>query len=336
MKAFAFISIPPNAFTVPVIAPAACSGVVMVKDVLVLSEIGIEMPSTNSSAPQRFVPVMVTTVPPLVGPELGEMEVMVGALNVKVNAFDLITDPLAVVSVALMDPNACAEVVILNEFAVLLDTGTKFPSTITLAPLRFVPVIVITVPPQAGPEVGLMEVMVGTAPTTYVNVPDLVAVPPAVVTATLLAPTVPAGVVAVMEVALTTTTLVAKAPPIFTLVAPVKLVPVMVIVVPPVVGPEVGLTFVIVGSGVMYVNALALVAVPPAVVTATLLAPVVPAGVLAVTEVLDITAMFVASMPPTVTLVAPVKLVPTTVMVVPPVVGPEVGLTLRMVGSGRM
>ena len=294
------------------------------------------MPSTNSSAPQRFVPVMVTTVPPLVGPELGEMEVMVGALNVKVNAFDLITDPLAVVSVALMDPNACAEVVILNEFAVLLDTGTKFPSTITLAPLRFVPVIVITVPPQAGPEVGLMEVMVGTAPTTYVNVPDLVAVPPAVVTATLLAPTVPAGVVAVMEVALTTTTLVAKAPPIFTLVAPVKLVPVMVIVVPPVVGPEVGLTFVIVGSGVMYVNALALVAVPPAVVTATLLAPVVPAGVLAVTEVLDITAMFVASMPPTVTLVAPVKLVPTTVMVVPPVVGPEVGLTLRMVGSGRM
>ena len=250
MKAFAFISIPPNVFTVPVIAPAACSGVVMVKDVLVLSEIGIEMPSTNSSAPQRFVPVMVTTVPPLVGPELGEMEVMVGALNVKVNAFDLITDPLAVVSVALMDPNACAEVVILNEFAVLLDTGTKFPSTITLAPLRFVPVIVITVPPQAGPEVGL--------------------------------------------------------------------------------------TFVIVGSGVMYVNALALVAVPPAVVTATLLAPVVPAGVLAVTEVLDITAMFVASMPPTVTLVAPVKLVPTTVMVVPPVVGPEVGLTLRMVGSGRM
>ena len=251
MKAFALISIPPNVFTVPVIAPAACSGVVMLKDVLVLSEIGIEMPSTNSSAPQRFVPVMVTTVPPLVGPELGEMEVMVGALNVKVNAFDLITDPLAVVSVALMDPNACAEVVILNEVAVLLDTGTKFPSTITLAPLRFVPVIVITVPPQAGPEVGLMEVMVGTAPTTYVNAPDLVAVPPAVVTATLLAPTVPAGVVAVIEVALTTTTLVAEAPPIFTLVALVKFVPVMVIVVPPVVGPDVGVTLLIVGSRTM-------------------------------------------------------------------------------------
>jgi len=85
------------------------------------------------------------------------------------------------------------------------------------------------------------------------------------------------------------------------------------------------------------VNAPVLVAVPPAVVTATLLvAPAVPAGVLAVTEVLDITAMFVASMPPTVTLVAPIKLVPAIVMVVPPVVGPEVGLMLPMVGSGTM
>ena len=79
-----------------------------------------------------------------------------------------------------------------------------------------------------------------------------------------------------------------------------------------------------------------MVAVPPAVVTATLLAPAVPAGVLAVTEVLDTTTIFVASMPPTVTLVAPVKLVPAIVMVVPPVVGPEVGLTLPMVGSGTM
>ena len=80
-----------------------------------------------------------------------------------------------------------------------------------------------------------------------------------------------------------------------------------------------------------------MVAVPPAVVTATLLvAPAVPAGVLAVTEVLDTTTIFVASMPPTVTFVVPVKLVPAIVMVVPPVVGPEVGLTLPMVGSGRM
>ena len=77
----------------------------------------------------------------------------------------------------------------------------------------------------------------------------MVAVPPAVVTATLLAPAVPAGVLAVIEVALTTTTLVAATPFTFTLVAPVKLVPVIVNAVPPEVVPEVGAMEVIVGAG---------------------------------------------------------------------------------------
>ena len=76
----------------------------------------------------------------------------------------------------------------------------------------------------------------------------MVAVPPTVVTATLLAPAVPTGVFAVIEVALTTTTLVAATPPTVTLVAPVKLVPIIVNAVPAVSGPEVGLTVVMVGA----------------------------------------------------------------------------------------
>ena len=78
--------------------------------------------------------------------------------------------------------------------------------------------------------------------TTYVNALAKLAVPPGVVTATLFAPTVPAGVTAVMLVDETTTTLVAATPPTVTLVAPVKLVPVIVIAVPPAVEPEVGAT----------------------------------------------------------------------------------------------
>ena len=66
-------------------------------------------------------------------------------------------------------------------------------------------------------------------------------VPPGVVTRTLAVPAVPAGVVAVMEVAFTTTTLVAAAPPRVTLVAPVKLVPVMVTAWPPADEPVDGL-----------------------------------------------------------------------------------------------
>ena len=66
----------------------------------------------------------------------------------------------------------------------------------------------------------------------------------------VFAPTVPAGVTAVMEVALTTTTLVAGLPPTVTLLAPVKLVPVMVIAVPPEAGPDDGLTLAMVGAAI--------------------------------------------------------------------------------------
>ena len=72
--------------------------------------------------------------------------------------------------------------------------------------------------------------------------------PPGVVTMTEAVPAVPAGVVAAIEVALTTVTFVAAAPPIVTPVAPVKFVPVMVTLVPPPVGPEIGLMALTVGG----------------------------------------------------------------------------------------
>jgi len=168
---------------------------------------------------------------------------------------------------------------------------------------------------------------------TYVNALAKLAVPPGVVTATLFAPTVPAGVTAVTLVEETTTTLVAATPPTVTLVAPVKAVPVIVIAVPPAVEPVAGETEEIVG-GAKYVNAFVAVAVPFGVVTATLFAPTVPAGVTAVMLVDETTTTLVAATPPTVTLVAPVKLVPVIVIAVPPAVEPEVGVTEEMAGSG--
>ncbi len=82
------------------------------------------------------------------------------------------------------------------------------------------------------------------------NALSLVNIPVGVVTTTLFAPGVPAGVTAVMEVALTTVTLVAAVPPTVTLVVPNKFVPVILKGVPPNVEPEVGLIDVIVGPGV--------------------------------------------------------------------------------------
>ena len=68
------------------------------------------------------------------------------------------------------------------------------------------------------------------------------------VTITSLAPAVPAGVVAVMVVGLTTVTLVAELPPTVTVAPVMKLVPEIVIGVPPAAGPEVGDTAVTVGG----------------------------------------------------------------------------------------
>ena len=77
------------------------------------------------------------------------------------------------------------------------------------------------------------------------NVVAAVTGPPAVVTTTFCAPD-PAGVVAVIVVALLVNT-VAIEPPTVT-AAPVKFVPDIVIVVPPVAGPLDGLTLATVGA----------------------------------------------------------------------------------------
>src|SRR5579863_2592122 len=74
-------------------------------------------------------------------------------------------------------------------------------------------------------------------------------VPPAVATVTFTAPPRPGGEVAVIEPSGFTVNAVAAVLPNITLVAPVNAVPVMVTVVPPVVGPEAGLTPVTVGAG---------------------------------------------------------------------------------------
>ena len=77
---------------------------------------------------------------------------------------------------------------------------------------------------------------------------DVADVPPAVVTVTSTVPVAPAGEVAVMDVAELTVNPVALVAPNLTAVAPVKLVPVMVTVVPPPDGPDVGEIEVTVGG----------------------------------------------------------------------------------------
>ena len=85
--------------------------------------------------------------------------------------------------------------------------------------------------------------------------------------------------------------------------------------------------------GVIYINALGKVAVPPAVVTEIFFEPAVPVGVTAVIDVSLTTTTLVAGLTPTVTLLASVKFVPVIVMAVPPVMSPTFGLTEEIVGA---
>ena len=71
---------------------------------------------------------------------------------------------------------------------------------------------------------------------------------PPTVTVTVTAPTLPAGVVAVMVVLLTTAILVAAVPPNVTVAPAAKFVPVIVTAVPPVVEPAFGDTPLTVGG----------------------------------------------------------------------------------------
>ena len=151
------------------------------------------------------------------------------------------------------------------------------PNFTAVAPVKPVPVMTTLVPPIAGPDVGARPVTAGAG--RKLNVPTEVPVPPTVVTLTVTEP-VPAAVTAVIWVAELTVKLAAAVLPNCTAVAPVKLVPVMTTLVPPVAGPDVGARPVTVGAGTK-VKVPTDVPVPPIVVTLTLTAPV-PAGETAV------------------------------------------------------
>lgn len=95
----------------------------------------------------------------------------------------------------------------------------------------------------------------------YWSAAEVALVPPAVVTRISTVP-VPAGAVAVIEVALFTVKLLAAVAPKVTAVVPNKPVPVMFTVVPPEVRPAVGERAVTVGSGAVRQLADALTTVP--------------------------------------------------------------------------
>jgi hypothetical protein len=172
------------------------------------------------------------------------------------------------------------------------------------------------------------DVIVGTPVLVTVNLWELQAVPPGVVTQ-IFPVVAPLGTVAVIWVDETTLNVVEETPLNFTLVVPVKFVPMMVTDVP--TGPLVGVNEVIVGLAavVVTVKLWELQSVPPGVVT-QIFPVVAPLGTVAVIWVDEPPEKVVADVPPNVTAVAPVRVVPVIVTIVP--IGPEVGVNEVIVG----
>jgi len=187
--------------------------------------------------------------------------------------------------------------------------------------VKLVPVMVITV--YSAPLVGVNAVMVGGGIT--VKTPLLVAVPPGVVS-TIFPLFAPAGTMAVMVVAFTTVN-VAAAPLNCTAEAFAKFVPVSVMVAPP--PPPIGVKEAIVG-GTRTVKFVALVAVPPGVVT--VIGPLLEPDCTLAVMLVELTSVKIAAVPLNFTLEAVLKFVPVMVTDIP---GPAlVGVNEVIVGGG--
>lgn len=185
-------------------------------------------------------------------------------------------------------------------------TAPKYTMLFDAVALKLLPVIVTVVP--GAPAVGEKEVITGGGPAIKVN-PVFVPVPPGVVT--FRSPVLPGPTAMVIPVAEVTVNAAAGVLPRLTAIAPVKLVPVAVMM-PPVV-EVVGENAVTVGCA-KKVNPLLL---PEPTEVVTLILPVDPVPTIATRLVAVPTVKEAAWVPPKVTLVVPVKLVPVMVITVP-------------------
>ena len=216
-------------------------------------------------------PLIVTVVP--IPAPVGAKVVMVGGWTTVKPAPYSAVPPGVVTAIGPVDaPCGTTHIIRPAESLVMLVADVELNDT-TLAFARFAPVIVTDVP--TGPLTGVKALILGIGVCSTVNAVVFVAVPPAVVTVTVQAPTAtPAGTVTLICVEVSVPTLVAATPPNVMLVAFARPVPSIVTLAS--ASALAGETLVIVGIG-MTTKLAGLVAMPYCVVTAT--GPVVaPAG----------------------------------------------------------
>ena len=252
------LSVPTVMSTVPADG-AAGEFTVMLVGLVFVKLVTVRLPNATTCTPVKSVPVIVTDVPPAIGPLAGDTPVIAGGamyVNWSAELVTLAALPLATTtSTVWSDVEVDAGVLAVICVELTTDGLTAaWPPMVTVEELvNPVPVMVIRVPPISGPLFGLTPVTVGAVGGGAVQVnwsAELVFDVPADVTTVTSAdaPAVPAGLVAVIDVELFTVKLAAGVEPKSTAVAPVNPVPEIDTDVPPVLTPLDGLTAVTVGA----------------------------------------------------------------------------------------
>jgi hypothetical protein len=168
------VAMPPVVLMVILTVPATCPGAVTVIEVpLVTVKVGAAVvPNLTDVVPfTNPVPVTVTEVPPVVVPEVGVNEVMVGTVPTKVNwlgvKVEVVAAPPGVMTETMTPPAAWDLVVALMvvELVTWKIAAVVEPNFTAVAPVRFVPEMVTVVLPLVVPDVGVKEVIFGTGAT---------------------------------------------------------------------------------------------------------------------------------------------------------------------------
>jgi hypothetical protein len=247
VKAESSIPVPNLVVTETVTAPAVSEGSLTVSwvELLRVIEVPVLLPNFTAVTVVKFVPVMVTVVPPASLPLAGVALVTVGGL-MKVKLV-LVTDPPGVVTFTWTAPAPWALGLAFKVVALVkwTEAAAVAPNVTVDVAVKPVPVITTVVPPAIGPADGASEVIVGaTSKVKLVLVPK----PPGVVTFTWTGPDAWALVLAFKVVALVKWTEAADVAPNVTVDVAVKFVPVITTVVPPAIGPADGASEVTVGA----------------------------------------------------------------------------------------
>ena len=136
-------------------------------------------------------------------------------------------------------PAAPAPVVTMSCPASTELTAAGVPPTVTVTPVtKLPPVMVMRVPPPAGPLVGFTALNVGAGPVKVNPAGRVVLSGPGFVTTIAAGPTAPVGVVQSSRI-VPVSTAATWVPPIITVAPAAKFVPLIEIAVPPVLGPDV-------------------------------------------------------------------------------------------------